>query len=38
MDVKRMRARERIILRRMYGPVVEKGIWRLRTNQELREL
>ena len=25
-------------IRRIYGPVVEQGIWRLRTNQELREL
>jgi hypothetical protein len=22
----------------MYGPVVEQGIWRVRTDQELREL
>jgi hypothetical protein len=22
----------------IYGPVVEQGIWRVRTNQELREL
>ena len=36
--MKRLRAGERIILRRMYGPVVEKGIWRLRTDEELREL
>jgi hypothetical protein len=26
------------ILRRIYGPVVEQGIWRIRSNQELREL
>jgi hypothetical protein len=23
---------------RYYGPVVEQGMWRIRTNQELREL
>jgi hypothetical protein len=23
------------ILRRIYGPVVEQGIWRIRSNQEL---
>jgi hypothetical protein len=22
----------------IYGPVIEQGIWRMRTNQELREL
>jgi len=26
------------ILRRMHGPVAEQGIWRIRTNEELREL
>jgi len=26
------------ILRRIHGPVVEQGIWRIRVNQELREL
>jgi len=26
------------ILRRVHGPVVEQGIWRMRVNQELREL
>jgi hypothetical protein len=26
------------ILRRMRGSVAEQGIWRIRTNQELREL
>jgi len=26
------------ILTRIYGPVVEQGIWRIRTNQELGEL
>jgi len=24
--------------RRRYGPVVEQGMWRIRTNQEVREL
>jgi hypothetical protein len=36
-DVKRLSTWERKILR-IYGPVVEKGIWRIKTNQELREL
>ena len=26
------------ILRRVHGPVVEQGMWKIRTNQELREL
>jgi hypothetical protein len=26
------------IIRRIYRPVVEQGIWRIRTNKELREL
>jgi hypothetical protein len=29
---------ERKILRMVYEPVVKQGIWRIRTNQELREL
>jgi hypothetical protein len=29
---------DRIILRSIYRPVVEQGIWRVRTDQELREL
>jgi hypothetical protein len=29
---------KREILRSMYGPVAEQGIWKIRTNQELREL
>jgi len=37
MDFKRMRTREGKILR-MYAPVIEQGIWRIRTNQEFREL
>jgi hypothetical protein len=28
---------ERKILRSMHGPVAEQGIWRIRTNQEMRE-
>jgi len=28
----------RKILKRMYRPVVEQGIWGMRTDQELREL
>jgi hypothetical protein len=26
------------MLRRIYGPVVEQGLWRISTKQELREL
>jgi hypothetical protein len=37
MDMKRLGIRERKICR-IYGPVVEQGIWSIRTNQELREL
>jgi hypothetical protein len=37
MDRKRLGTWERKILR-IYGPVKEQGIWRIRTNQELREL
>jgi hypothetical protein len=29
---------EREILRRIHGPVVEQGIWRVIANQELREI
>jgi hypothetical protein len=38
MDVKRLNTWDREILRRIYGPVVEKRMWRIRTNPELREL
>jgi len=37
MDKKRLARRERKILRRIYGPVVVQGIWRIRTTHELRE-
>jgi len=36
-SLKRLSAWERKILR-IYGPVVEQGMWRIRTNHELREL
>jgi hypothetical protein len=36
--MKRLGTRERKILRRSYGPVVEQGMWSIRTNQELRGL
>jgi hypothetical protein len=36
--VKRMNTGERKLWRRIYGAVVEQGIWRMRNNQELREL
>jgi hypothetical protein len=29
---------ERKILRKVYGPVTEQGVWRIRRNEELREL
>jgi hypothetical protein len=38
MDMKRLNAWERKILRRIYGPAVEQGMWRIRSNQELQEL
>ena len=38
MGMKRMGTWERKILRRLYGPVIEQGMWSIRTNQELREL
>ena len=37
-DKKRLGTWERKVLRRIYGPVVELGIWSIRSNQELREL
>jgi len=37
MDMKRLVRGEREILR-IHGPVVEQGKWRIRTEQELREL
>ena len=37
MDKKRLGTWKRKILR-IHGPAVEQGIWRIRTNQELREL
>jgi hypothetical protein len=36
VDMTRLGAWERKILRSIYGPVVEHGTWRIRTNQELR--
>ena len=38
MDMERLGTGERTILRRVSGPVVEGGIERIGTNQELREL
>ena len=37
MDTKRIGTWKRKILR-IYGPLEEQGIWRIRTNQELREI
>ena len=38
MGIKRLGTWERQILRRISGPVAEQGMWRIRINQELREL
>ena len=38
MGIKGLNTWERKMLRRIEGPEVEQGIWRIRTNQELREL
>jgi len=38
MDMNRLDTWKRGILRRIYGPVVEQGIWRKRTDQELRKI
>jgi len=38
MDMQRLNTWERKIFRKINGPVAEQGIWRIRTNQELREL
>jgi hypothetical protein len=37
-DKTRLNMWERKILRKVYGPVTEKGVWRIRRNEELREL
>jgi len=37
MNKKRLATLERKIVRRVHGPVVEQGKWRIRTDQELRE-
>ena len=38
VDMNRLGAWNRKILRRLHGSVVEHGIWRIKTDQELREL
>jgi hypothetical protein len=38
VDMKILGTYGRKILRRMHGLMVEQGIWRIRKNQELREL
>jgi hypothetical protein len=38
MVVKRLNARERKILRKIHGPVVQQGVSRIRTDHALREL
>lgn len=37
-DVTRLGTWKRRILRTVHGPVVEQGVWRIKINQELREL
>lgn len=37
-DVRRLAVWERKILRRIYGPKIENGEWRIRTNEEVLEL
>jgi hypothetical protein len=37
-DKTRLNMWERNILRKVYGPVTEQGVWRIRRNEELREL
>jgi hypothetical protein len=38
MDMTRLCTWKRKILRRIYGPVVEQGLWRIRTDQEMTEV
>jgi len=38
MEKKRLGTWDRKILRRVHGPVVEQGIWRVRTDHELKEI
>jgi hypothetical protein len=37
-DMKRLGAWERKVLRRIYGPVEQQGMWRIRTDQEPKAL
>jgi hypothetical protein len=37
MDMKRLNTWERKMMMKICGPMVEKGIWRIRTNHELQE-
>jgi hypothetical protein len=37
-DERSLRTRERKVLRKIYGPVYDNGIWRIRTNKELMAL
>ena len=38
IDMKRLGTWDRKILRKVHGPAVQQGMWKIRTNQELREL
>ena len=37
MDLKSLNTKDRKTLRRIYGPMIEQGIWRIRTDQKQRE-
>jgi hypothetical protein len=37
-DKTRLNMWERKTLRKVYGPVTEQGVWRIRRNEELRKL
>jgi hypothetical protein len=38
VDMNRLVTWDRKMLRRLHGPAVEQGIWRITTDQELREV
>jgi hypothetical protein len=38
MNLKRLNKWEKKILRMICGPMVDQGIWKIRSNQELKEL
>ena len=38
IDMKRLSIWERNVLRRIHEPAADQGIWKIRSNQELKEL